>query len=125
MSQLCERIIASVAKPITVDRIEHAVGASIGVALFPDDGQSVEELVMKADSAMYRAKESGGANFAFFDDTLNEANRHRVLVESRLRKAIASSELEIYFQPKLKLDDRKICITRFFSPMMDNPLKSW
>jgi diguanylate cyclase (GGDEF)-like protein len=108
VAHLCERIITAVAKPMVVDRMEHAVGASIGVALFPHDGQSVEELVMKADSAMYRAKESGGANFAFFDDTLNEANRHRVLIESRLRGAIKRNELELHFQPKLKLDGRTV-----------------
>ena len=90
-------------KPIVVDRMEHTVGASIGVAIFPDDGQSVDELVMKADSAMYRAKEIGRARFEFFDDTLNEANRHRVLVESRLRRALKNGELNLHFQPKLRL----------------------
>ncbi|MCZ6460233.1 MAG: bifunctional diguanylate cyclase/phosphodiesterase, partial [Gammaproteobacteria bacterium] len=108
VSHLCERIIDSIAKPIVVDRMEHSVGASIGVALFPDDGKYVEELVKKADAAMYRAKESGGARFAFFDDTLNEANRHRVLVESRLRGAIKRGELELHFQPILDLKTRAV-----------------
>ena len=108
VSKLCERIVSAIVKPIVVERMEHAVGASIGVALFPDDGQNVEELVMKADSAMYRAKESGGAKFAFFDDSLNEANHHRVLVESRLRKALQRESLELHFQPKLRLTDRSV-----------------
>ncbi|MCB1683012.1 MAG: EAL domain-containing protein [Pseudomonadales bacterium] len=108
VSHLCERIIAALVKPIVVARMEHTVGASIGVALFPDDGQKEDELVMKADSAMYRAKETGRARFAFFDDTLNEANRHRVLVESRLRRALKQGELELHFQPKLRLSDRKV-----------------
>lgn len=108
VSSLCERIISALIKPIVVDRMEHSVGASIGVALFPDDGQQEDELVMKADSAMYRAKEMGRARFAFFDDTLNEANRHRVLVESRLRRALKNGELELHFQPKLRLSDRKV-----------------
>lgn len=63
---------------------------------------------MKADSAMYRAKEAGRSRFAFFDDTLNEANRHRVLVESRLRGALARDELMLYFQPKLNLADHTV-----------------
>jgi len=108
VSMLCERLISSMIRPVVVDRIEHTVGASIGVAVFPDDGRSVEELVMKADSAMYRAKEMGRARFAFFDDTLNEANRHRVLVESRLRNAIKNHDLHMHFQPKLKLADQSI-----------------
>ncbi len=108
ISQLCERIIGSAIQPVVVDRMEHTIGASIGVALFPDDGQKVDELIMKADSAMYRAKEAGRSRFAFFDDTLNEANRHRVLVESRLRGALSRGELELHFQPKLNLADRSV-----------------
>ncbi len=108
ISQLCERIIGSAIQPIVVDRMEHTVGASIGVALFPDDGRKVDELIMKADSAMYRAKEAGRSRFAFFDDTLNEANRHRVLVESRLRGALSRNELMLHFQPKLNLADRSV-----------------
>jgi diguanylate cyclase (GGDEF)-like protein len=108
ISHLCERIIGSAVQPIVVDRMEHTVGASIGVAVFPDDGTRVDELIMKADSAMYRAKEAGRSRFAFFDDTLNEANRHRVLVESRLRGALSRDELMLYFQPKLNLADRSV-----------------
>ncbi len=108
ISHLCERIIQTAIQPVVVDRIEHTVGASIGVAVFPDDGQKVEELIMKADSAMYRAKEAGRSRFAFFDDTLNEASKHRVLVESRLRGALSRDELELHFQPKLNLADRSV-----------------
>ncbi|HEY5647812.1 MAG TPA: EAL domain-containing protein [Pseudomonadales bacterium] len=108
ISHLCERIIGSAIQPVVVDRMEHTVGASIGVALFPDDGQKVDELIMKADSAMYRAKEAGRSRFAFFDDSLNEANRHRVLVESRLRTALARDELTLHFQPKLNLADHTV-----------------
>ena len=103
VSLLCERVIKAVTRPVVVERMEHSIGASIGVALYPGDGQQLEDLVMKADSAMYRAKESGGSKFAFFDDTLNEANRHRVLVESRLRAAIKQGNLEVHFQPKLNV----------------------
>ena len=108
VSKVCERIVAAIVKPMVVERMEHVVGASIGVALFPEDGKTVEELVMKADSAMYRAKESGGAGFAFFDDTLNAASRHRVQVESRLRKALEERTLEMHFQPKLRLSDNSV-----------------
>ena len=108
ISHLCERIIGSAIQPVVVDRMEHTIGASIGVAVFPDDGQKVDELIMKADSAMYRAKEAGRSRFAFFDDTLNEASKHRVLVESRLRGALARGELQLHFQPKLRLADRSV-----------------
>jgi len=103
VTHLCERLIETITQPLVVDRMEHSVGASLGVAIYPDDGQRLEELVMKADSAMYRAKEAGGSKFAFFDDTLNEASRHRVLVESRLRNAVRQRGLSVHFQPKLDL----------------------
>ena len=90
-------------QPVVVDRMEHTVGASIGVAVFPDDGQKVEDLIMKADSAMYKAKNEGGSRFAFFDDNLMAATNHRNLVESRLRNAVKEHLLELHFQPKVNL----------------------
>lgn len=101
---ICERIVASLAGPVVVDRMEHTLGTSIGVARYPEDGYQLDEIVMKADSAMYRAKENGGSRFDFFDDSLKEANDHRILVESRLRNAIKLHDLELYFQPKLDLE---------------------
>ncbi len=104
ITAICERIVASVAGPVVVDRMEHTIGTSIGVARYPDDGYELDEVVMKADSAMYRAKENGGSRFDFFDDSLKEANDHRILVENRLRSAIKQHDLALYFQPKLNLE---------------------
>ena len=104
VTAICERIVTSVGGPVVVDRMEHTIGTSIGIARYPDDGQELDEIVMKADSAMYRAKESGGSRFSFFDDSLKEANDHRLLVESRLRSAIKQYDLELHFQPKLNLE---------------------
>ena len=104
IAALCERIISSITQPVRVDRLEHAIGVSIGVARFPEDGSNLEEIVMKADSAMYSAKGKGGSRFDFFDDSLKEASDHRVLVETRLRSAIKRNELELQFQPKLNVE---------------------
>ena len=104
ITAMCQRILTSVAGPVTVDRMEHTIGTSIGVARYPNDGQELDEIVMKADSAMYRAKEQGGTRFSFFDDSLKQANDHRILVESRLRNAIKQRDLELHFQPKLNLE---------------------
>lgn len=105
ISDLCDRIVNAVTAPVFVDRMEHVVGTSIGIARYPDDGQDLDELLMKADSAMYKAKETGGSRFAFFDDSLKAANNHRLLVESRLRSAIKERNLELHFQPKLNLKE--------------------
>jgi len=103
IAAICERIVSSVGGPVVVDRMEHTVGTSIGVARYPLDGKDLDEIVMKADSAMYRAKQKGGSRFSFFDDSMKEANDHRILVESRLCNAIKQHDLELQFQPKLDL----------------------
>jgi diguanylate cyclase (GGDEF)-like protein len=103
IAALCRRLVTEIGKPVLVDRIEHSVNASIGVSVFPGEGTSVEQLLMRADAAMYRAKEMGGGTFAFFDQQLNETTRQRVKLESALRKALREGDLEVYFQPKLHL----------------------
>jgi len=103
IATLCKRLIAEIGKPVLVDRIEHSVNASIGVSVFPGEGTSVEKLLMRADAAMYRAKEMGGGTFAFYDQQLNEATRQRVKLESALRKALREDQLEVYYQPKMHL----------------------
>lgn len=104
---LCERVIKNLNEPIVVNRIEHVVSASIGVAVFPTDADSSEELLMMADAAMYRAKAAGGATTSFYDKDMNEAAQQRVIVESRLRKALEDDRLCLYFQPKLDLASNK------------------
>ena len=103
INTLCGRIVEEITSPIHLGRTEHMVGTSIGVARFPEDSNDVDELMMKADSAMYKAKNEGGSRFAFFDDNLMAATNHRNLVESRLRNAVKEHLLELHFQPKVNL----------------------
>ncbi|NJN51783.1 MAG: diguanylate cyclase [Gammaproteobacteria bacterium] len=63
--RMCERLVAAIGKPMVVDRIEHSVTGSIGVSLFPAPELTIEQLLMRADTAMYRAKAKGGSSFAF------------------------------------------------------------
>jgi diguanylate cyclase (GGDEF)-like protein len=105
---MCERLVAAIGRPMVVDRIEHSVTASIGVALFPAPGHAIEQLLMRADTAMYRAKANGGSSFAFFDQALNDTTRERVLIESRLRRALRNGELDVHFQPKLHLSSWRV-----------------
>ncbi len=107
-SIVAEKILQRLRQPLNVSGHQLVVTTSIGIAIIPEDGTDPNILMKNSDLAMYRAKESGGARFAFYDDTLNEANRHRVFVESRLRNAIKKGELNVHFQPKLKLADRSV-----------------
>jgi diguanylate cyclase (GGDEF)-like protein len=103
LTMLCERLLDSVCRPFEVDAFNHPVDVSVGVSIFPDDGVEAGALLMKADVAMYKAKEHKGSAYAFFDDSLNEATERRVRIEARLRSVIDENRLELHFQPKLNL----------------------
>ena len=103
LTMLCERLLESVCQPFEVDAFNHPVDVSVGVSIFPDDGVDAGTLLMKADVAMYKAKEHKGSAYAFFDDSLNEATERRVRIEARLRSVIDAGRLKLHFQPKLNL----------------------
>ena len=77
------------------------VTTSMGISVFPQDGQTVEELFKHADAALYHAKDSGRDCFQFFSASLNEAALQRLLLEGHLRRAVQNDELVAYFQPQV------------------------
>lgn len=99
---LAKKLIAKMNQPFyLVGEQEVNVGVSVGIARFPLDCDNHEDLLVRADAAMYRAKQAGGANFAFFtQDILVEASS-RLTIASELKRAIAEQELELYFQPQM------------------------
>ncbi|SEH20423.1 diguanylate cyclase/phosphodiesterase [Sphingopyxis sp. YR583] len=97
--KLSARILDTLAIEMDVARDPMAVGVSIGVALFPQDGSDAETLQRNADTALYRAKNNGKGNAAFFDQEMDELARERRALEHDLRHAIARNELYIVFQP--------------------------
>lgn len=102
---LCRRLIRNINEPIRVGEIAHEIDVSIGICVFPTDGDDPIALLMKSDVAMYKAKEQSGSSFTFFDQSLNRATEMRVEIESRLRGAMASKQLCLHFQPKMDLRD--------------------
>ena len=84
------------------------IGVSIGIAVFPENGESAEELTVKADLAMYEAKNRGKNNYCFFSADLEEAVKLDAETESALRHAIQNDDLELYYQPKYDLDTRQV-----------------
>ncbi|WP_233802197.1 putative bifunctional diguanylate cyclase/phosphodiesterase [Paraburkholderia sp. HP33-1] len=96
---LAHRVLEMIAVPFAVAGNEYYLGASIGISLFPEDGQDVATLMRNADSAMYHAKQRGRNNFQFFTAELNQHLQRRFTIEQSLRRALAGNELSLVYQP--------------------------
>ncbi len=96
---VAQKIIDTVALPITVEDRELQVSVSIGISVFPDDGRDAETLIRNADAAMYHAKESGRAGYQFFTEQMNLAASRRVAIEADLRRALQDNALRVHYQP--------------------------
>jgi diguanylate cyclase (GGDEF)-like protein/PAS domain S-box-containing protein len=97
------KILAVLSAPYCIDSHSVHVSASIGVVIFPDDGQNAETLLKNADFAMYHAKECGRGNFQFFREDMNVRALERQAVEDGLRRAIEDDELVMHYQPIVDL----------------------
>ncbi|WP_093187107.1 EAL domain-containing protein [Pseudovibrio sp. Tun.PSC04-5.I4] len=106
---LTNKILEVLAKPIHVgNNITVRTSASIGIALIPDHGSGPDELMSKADIALYEAKEAGRNTFCFFEERMEEAILLRRTMEADLRSALENEELQLYFQPQARSDTRSI-----------------
>jgi diguanylate cyclase (GGDEF)-like protein len=106
--RVAQAILDSLAEPVEVDGHTIATGTSIGIAMFPADGRDAAALVKNADLALYRAKQDGRGGYAFFEQALDEAARRRRQVETDLRVAIRTGQLELHFQPIMMCDGATI-----------------
>ena len=93
------RIIQVLSLPIVSEKGEHTIGAGVGIALFPRDGGTPEELVRRADVALYRAKTELISNVCFFEEQMDVQVHERAFFESELRIAIASGDIQPHYQP--------------------------
>ena len=97
------RLLERMTESFSVRGDDHFVSASIGIVMFPDDGDSVETLLKNADAAMYRAKEAGRARFEFFSRKLNAESRRKIGLERDLRSAYRNGDLQVYYQPQFDI----------------------
>ena len=102
-ASIAQKIIDAVRIPVEVDGHELNVGASIGISVFPDDGDSPETLLKHADLAMYQVKASGRNHFRFYRPELNQRADRRMTIENGLRRALDRGELVVHYQPELDL----------------------
>ena len=107
-SRVAQRVLAALSRTMFVEGHEIRTTASIGIAVFPHDGNDVESLLRNADSAMYHAKELGRANFQFYRKELNSHALERLELEASLSRAIQHDSLFVHFQPKMDIGTRRI-----------------
>ncbi|MBV9516625.1 MAG: EAL domain-containing protein [Hyphomicrobiales bacterium] len=108
VSQVARAMIECLRAPFSFDGDTANVGVSIGIALYPDDGASYEDLLVKADLAMYAAKSSGRNTYAFFLPELAQAARERHALENDLTLAVRNERLTVQYQPKISCVDGRI-----------------
>ncbi|TCO78721.1 sensor domain-containing protein [Marinisporobacter balticus] len=105
---IAKRIVDGFEKPFYVNENKLYVDISIGIAIYPDDGKTADTLMIHADMAMYKAKESKGNKVERFSDILNEKEKERFVIENLLKDALARDEFSLYYQPIINMKTGKM-----------------
>ncbi len=107
-AHVSKKIIAAIREPIIVNSYTLTTTASIGIALFPDDGDMMHTVIKHADSAMYQAKKLGKDRFHYYQEELSENSHFRLKMEQHLRNAIENGELSLCYQPQYDLKTKRV-----------------
>ncbi|HUF74456.1 MAG TPA: EAL domain-containing protein [Gammaproteobacteria bacterium] len=106
---VAQRILQRLERPFAVAGTEALLATSIGIATYPADGQTAEELLRNADTAMYHAKQRGKAGYQYYSSEMNAASVERLRIETGLRRALDECQLEVHFQPQLDISTGRLC----------------
>ncbi|WP_162287869.1 EAL domain-containing protein [Indiicoccus explosivorum] len=121
---VAKRILTELANPFDVEDNEIFITPSIGISMYPPDGETPEDLLRKADMAMYQVKKEGKNSFHFYDETLSSRTFDRLQIENELRKAIGADQFSLVFQPIVDLTTGKLAgaeaLLRWEHPEMGN-----
>ena len=107
-TRLAERVVEAMAAPFDLQGHQVMIGASVGVSVAPSDGDDADELLKKADMALYRAKADGRGAFHFFERAMDEQLQARRALELDLRRALVAGEFQLYYQPLYHLGDDRV-----------------
>ncbi|MBL0224384.1 MAG: EAL domain-containing protein [Geobacteraceae bacterium] len=109
-----------VSRPFAIDGHEFGITCSIGISLFPKDGNDVDSLLKNADAAMYRAKEQSRNSFQFYTSEMNDRVVERMVIERHLRHALELGQLEVHYQPQVEVNNGQLvgveALLRWHSP---------
>jgi diguanylate cyclase (GGDEF)-like protein/PAS domain S-box-containing protein len=105
---LADRLIRSIAAPYLIDKVEIRIGVSIGCAFGPFDGQSVDDLIQKADLALYQAKNQGRGTCCYYNAEMQSVAEHKTRLEKDLAYAIDNGQLRLLYQPLINASDQKL-----------------
>ena len=107
INHVTKRMLRSLHTPVYIDAHEVFSSVCIGVALYPDDDSSGDNLLKYADAAMYHAKEHGGNSYQFYNEELTKRVKNRLSMESRLRHALERNEFQLYYQPIFNIKNQQ------------------
>ncbi len=108
ISHFAARLIERLSEPYSIDGLEIVIGASIGIAISPGDGETGEDFLRNADMALYRAKSEGGGVHRFFEKEMDRAAQKRRDMELDLRYALANNQFELHYQPLVDVAENRI-----------------
>ncbi len=119
---ISEKILAELKKPFQLGSHEVFVGASIGIAIYPESGEHMDSLIKNADIAMYRVKKTGKDGYQLFNREMHHASTARLLLEQDMRRALDSNEFIVCYQPQVNTENHRICgveaLTRWNHPKL-------
>lgn len=108
VTQTMKRVLDAISQPVMLNGLEFRISCSIGISIYPEDGTQANVLLKNADTAMYKAKQSGRNNFQYFTHKLNAILQERMDIERKLRNATKREELLLYYQPKVDIEDNRV-----------------
>lgn len=122
-AQVARKIIQNISKPFSIQGSNYATSASLGISLYPDDGNNASQLIQNADAAMYRSKDRGKNTFQFYTPDMTKEVQDRLRILSQLKTALNEDSLELYYQPQVEIQNHKIvgleALLRFHPPGKD------
>jgi diguanylate cyclase (GGDEF)-like protein/PAS domain S-box-containing protein len=108
IAHLARAVLTEINRAFQLNQHELFLSASVGIAFCPRDAENVIDLIRNADAAMYYSKQNGGNTFAFYSAEMNAAAVERLMLKSKLRRALERDELTIHYQPKVDLSDGRV-----------------